>query len=75
MACFVQFNLCELTKMKKVFLFIILLLPLVSFACSSCNVEYSDDEKKAFVVATALLIILPFTAVYLVYKFLKKNYR
>jgi len=61
--------------MKKIFLLIISLLPFASFACSSCNVDYSDAEKKAFVIATALLIILPFTAVYLVYKFLKKNYK
>ncbi len=60
--------------MKKLVLILLILFPYLTFACSSCNVKYTEAEKKAFIIATSLLIILPFTVFYFIYKYIKKNY-
>ncbi len=61
--------------MKKLFLSFMALSPMAIFACSSCNVDYTDAEKKAFVIATLLLILIPFSIGFALYKFLKKSYK
>jgi hypothetical protein len=63
--------------MKKISF--ILLLSLLSLqkilACSSCNVEFSAEEKNAFIIATALLILIPFVGGWFLFKFFKKKYQ
>jgi len=60
--------------MKKIIFIVLMIFPYIGFACSSCNVEYSDAEKKAFFIATSMLIVLPFTLFFFLYRYIKKNY-
>jgi len=61
--------------MKKIFLFFLLFSPKFIWACSTCNVEYSDEEKRGFIIATLLLIFVPFALGFVIFKYVKKNYQ
>jgi len=61
--------------MKKLLFGLVLIsIPAAGHACSACNVEYSEAEKKAFFIATSLLIVVPFLLAFYLYKYLKGKY-
>jgi len=72
MASILLLDILEL--MKKLFLSSLLFLPQFIWACSTCNVDYTAEEKRGFVIATLLLIITPFAIGFFIFKYLKKNY-
>jgi len=61
--------------MKKLLLFSLLFIPQFIHACSTCNVEYSEAEKRGFIIATLLLIFTPFIIGFMIYKYISKNYQ
>jgi len=73
MAGFILPNLLD--TMKKLFLLSLIFIPQFIHACSTCNVEYSEAEKRGFIIATLLLIITPFLIGFLIYKYILKNYQ
>jgi len=44
-------------------------------ACTGCNREFTAEERQAYILATVMLITLPFGIGYLVYKFIFKQYK
>ena len=60
---------------KKFVLWCLIILPKIGLACSSCNVEFSEDEKKSYLIATGMLVVIPFVLLWYLVKFHKKNYK
>ncbi len=59
--------------MKKLFLvFLLALIPVYNYACSSCNREFTEAEKISFFLATFFLLFLVFIAGLGIYKIFKK---
>jgi hypothetical protein len=64
--------------MNKTKIFITLITVLsggYALACSTCNTEFTEEEKRAYILATILLLVIPFTIGYMVYRFVFKKYK
>ncbi len=60
---------------KKLIPFLFFFIYQTSFACSSCNVEFSEEERLSFIVSVILLIVIPLLSAYFLFKWIKNNYR